>query len=60
MTRRRILTTRQRLLFIVVFGPAMLAYPLGFVFTAFRIAWVSGSEDAVKMLAEKLAEDKLN
>lgn len=58
--KQRILTTKQRLLFIVVFGPALLAYPLGFVFAAFRIAWVAGSEDAVKMLAEKLAEDKLN
>lgn len=47
---------RHKIVFILVFGPALLAYPVGFVVTAFRLAFLRGRDDAVITLARKLAE----
>ena len=46
---------KKRLVFIFAFGPALLAYPVGFVVTAWRLAYNQGRDAAVRCLAEELA-----
>lgn len=49
---------KEKITFALVFGPALLAYPVGFVVTAFRLAFLRGRDDAVMMLARALARRK--
>lgn len=49
---------KRKLVFIAVFGPALLAYPVGFVVTAWRLAYAQGRDAAVRLLAEHLARKK--
>lgn len=48
------MSTKKKLLFIFVFGPALLVRSIAFVFTAFRLSWELGCDECVELLELQL------